>query len=221
VENDQVALFGCIKASDLLCIVQHGGILGRIINFKLAEALCVMYALLIILFAVLNTGIILLWPLVLFIFPYIVINFKYLLNQKYMVRISNLLIIVLIVFQITENLIVVIQFISLSLITFTMNSMRFLMSTLKGFALLMIGIRLNRAKSYKKSNLFKADLILLGISNIILGLIMQIPILSYITKLGVPPNALLIVSIISQTLYIVLLLMMGILFRSSRISIIN
>lgn len=195
--------------------------MDKIINYKLAEVFSFLYALVIVLSAFQYTAIILVWLLAIFIFPYLIINLKYTLDQKHKVRISNFLIIVIIGFQIAENLITVIQLFDSNLITYAINTLKSLFITFKGIAFLIISIQLTREKLHKKLRLLKADLFLLGGFYIVSGIISQLSILSYIAKLGVTPNALLIVFIISQMLYIVLLLLLGVLFRSSSISIVN
>lgn len=193
----------------------------RIINYKLSEVISFLYALLIVV-AAFNPyiGMMLVW-LAILIFPYLIINFKYILSQKYEIRITNLLIMALIVFQMAENLITVIQLYNSDSITYAISTLKSLFITLEGVTLLIISIQLIRKRLYKKLRLLKADLLLLGGFYIVLGMISQLSILSYIAKLGVTPNALLIVLIFSKLLYIALLVLFGILFRTSRISITN
>lgn len=194
--------------------------MDKIINFKLSEVLCFLYALLIVLSSFQYTGLMLVW-LAILIFPYLIINFKYVLSQKYEARISSLLIIALIAFQLAENLINVIQLFNPDFITYATTTLKSLFITFKGISFLIISIQIIRKKSCKELSLLKVNLFLLGGFYIVLGMISQITTFSYIAKLGVPPNALFIVLIFLQLLYIMFMFLLGVLFRNNKISITN
>ncbi len=193
----------------------------RLINFKLSSVLSFIYLILIILFSFNKYNGLIISILSIFLFPYLLINFKHLVNEKYEMCITNLLIIILITAQLADNFIFIIQLFIPSLITYTMATIKSLLVIIKGVMFLIIGLKIIKKKTNIKLKLLKINFILLGIFYIILGSITQLSVLSFLAQLGIAPSVLFIVYIFSYLLYIVLLFLFVAAFRNTSLNGLN
>lgn len=187
----------------------------RLISFRLSRAFSFLYGILIILSSFNQYTGLAIAILSIFLFPYLLINFKYLMSVKYEMCITNLLIIILITVQLADNFIFVIQLFIPSLITYTIATIKSLLVIIKGVMFLIIGLQLIKKKINIKLKLLKINFVLLGIFYIMLGSITQLSVLSFLAQLGITTNILFIVYIFSKLLYIILLFLFGVLFRNN------